>query len=246
MESEKPASPPPQPEPFLPNIGFNIIIPIVILAQGHRITDNAAVVLVTALLFPIGYFSYDFVRRKKANFISILGFISVLLTGGVGLLELPRFWFIVKEAAIPAIIGTAILVSMVTPWPLVRTLLYSRRVFDVDLIQTRLDEKKTTARFESMLRLATIFLAGSFYFSAVLNFFVARHFVQTEPRDNPAQFNAEVAAMTGWSYLIIALPSMVMMMSILFWLIRGIRTCTGLTLEECVAPEHREKAEETA
>jgi len=227
MESENPP-PRPQPEPFLPNIGFNILLPIIILAQGHRVTESAALVLVVALAFPVGYFVYDLAQRRKANFISILGFVSVLLTGGVGLFELPRFWFIVKEAAIPAIIGAAILISMATPWPLIRALLYSRKIFDVERIQEHLHAHGSEA--------------GSFFISAILNFLVATHFVRTEPRENPAQFNAEVASMTGWSYVIIAVPSMLMMMGILFWLIRGIRQTTGLSLEECLAPEHREKA----
>jgi len=241
MESENPP-PRPQPEPFLPNIGFNILLPIIILAQGHRVTESAALVLVVALAFPVGYFVYDLAQRRKANFISILGFVSVLLTGGVGLFELPRFWFIVKEAAIPAIIGAAILISMATPWPLIRALLYSRKIFDVERIQEHLHAHGSEARFNRMLNQSTVFLAGSFFISAILNFLVATHFVRTEPRENPAQFNAEVASMTGWSYVIIAVPSMLMMMGILFWLIRGIRQTTGLSLEECLAPEHREKA----
>ncbi len=48
--------------------------------------------LVVALLFPIIYGGMDLVRNKKFNFISALGFISVLLTGGIGLLELDTRW----------------------------------------------------------------------------------------------------------------------------------------------------------
>lgn len=242
MESEKPTTPRPQPEPFLPNIGFNVLIPIIVLGQGDRVTSNAALVLLVALAFPIIYFIHDLNKRKKVNFISILGFVSVLLTGGVGLFELPRFWFIVKEAAIPAIIGLAVLVSMATPYPLVRSLLYSRQIFDVDLIQAKLAERSTEPQFNRLLNGATVLLASSFLFSAALNFLVANHFVRTEPSIDPAQFNAEVGAMTGWSYLIIALPSMLVMMGILLYLIRGIHRFTGLTLNECMAPEHREKS----
>lgn len=241
MESEKPTTPRPPPEPFLPNIGFNVLIPVIVLGQGDRFTANAALVLVVALAFPIVYFIYDLNKRKKVNFISILGFASVLLTGGVGLLELPRFWFIVKEAAIPALIGLAVLVSMATPYPLVRALLYSRQIFDVERIQAKLAERSAEPAFNRMLNVATVLLAGSFLLSAVLNYFVASHFVRTEPSVDPAQFNAEVGAMTGWSYLIIAVPSMLVMMSVLIYLVRGIHRYTGLTLEECLSPEHREK-----
>ena len=109
----------PSPEPikkentFL-NLGFNILIPILILNKGDAwfgdalssLFENTAVaVLLIAITFPIAYFIYDLVTRKKYNFISILGLISVLLTGGIGILEIPTQWFAVKEAAIPAIIA---------------------------------------------------------------------------------------------------------------------------------------------
>jgi hypothetical protein len=37
----------------------------------------------------------------------MLGFVSVLLTGGIGLLQLDPKWIAVKEAAVPAVIGLA-------------------------------------------------------------------------------------------------------------------------------------------
>jgi hypothetical protein len=246
MESEKPSRTQSKPEPLLPNLLFNVVLPIVILGQGDRVTDRAGLVLIVALAFPVVYFFYDLKTRGKTNFISILGFVSVLLTGGVGLLELPRFWFILKEAAIPALIGTAVLISMFTPYPLIRALVYSRQLFDVDRIQEHLEERGTASKFNRMLRHATGLLSLSFFLSAALNYFVASYFVKTEPKIDPAQFNAEVSRMTGWSYVIIALPSMLFMMAIVFWLIKGIHRMTGLTLEECFAPEHRAKMEEQA
>ena len=54
-----------------------------------------------ALLFPVAYFIYDFFKRKTVNVISILGFINVLLTGGIGIFGerfgLSKNWFIIKE-----------------------------------------------------------------------------------------------------------------------------------------------------
>ena len=114
---------------------FNILIPVILLTQGDRLISSAASVLVLALAFPVGYFIWDFQRRKKANFISIIGFVSILLTGGVGLLQLPRFWFIIKETAIPAIIGLAVIGSLFTRYPLIRVLVFSKELFDVEHIQ---------------------------------------------------------------------------------------------------------------
>ncbi len=220
---------------------FNILLPVIILTQGDRLLDSAAVVLVIALAFPVVYFLWDYRNRKKVNFISILGFVSVLLTGGVGLMQLPRFWFIVKETAIPGIIGLAVLGSLFTRYPLIRMLVYSKEIFDVGMIQKSLEERNTTDRMERLLRVTTVLLSLSFFLSAVLNYILASHFVRTEPSVDPVQFNAEVGAMTGWSYAVIALPSTVFLIGILWLVAKGIHKHSGLKFEECLAPHLREE-----
>ena len=85
------------------SISFNIFIPVLILKNGenwiHKIlqlldiaelpvqfldTINlSSMAFLIALIFPVGYFIYDFLKRKNVNVISILGFINVLLTGGI-------------------------------------------------------------------------------------------------------------------------------------------------------------------
>ncbi len=243
MKSENPPTPQKQENIFY-SLMLNILAPVLLLTQGGKYIDRPALVLIIALAFPVVYFIYDLSTRGKKNFISIIGFVSILLTGGVGLLELPRFWFIVKETAIPALIGLLVVGSLKTKYPLVRTFLFSPQVFDVKRIQQALEEHGQVERMEKLLVNATWMLSGSFFLSAVLNFIVASHFIQTEPRDNPAQFNLEVGAMTGWSYLIIALPCTVIMMGILFYLLRQIKLMTGLELDDLVAEEARNKAEQ--
>lgn len=95
---------------------------------------------------------------------------------------------------------------------------------------------------ERLLRQATGLLALSFFFSAVLNYIVASAFIKTEPSVDAAQFNAEVGAMTGWSYLIIAVPSMILLFGIMYWVVRGIKRHSGLSFEEALAPHLQEKS----
>lgn len=222
------------------SIVFNILLPVVLLSQGDRFSQNAAVILAVALAFPVGYFFWDFNRTRRANFISILGFVSVLLTGGVGLLQLPRFWFIIKETAIPLLIGLAVLGSLYTRYPLIRALVYSKELFDVEKISEHLEQRGTVKQMDQILRYSTALLSVSFFISAALNFVLASYFVKTEPKIDPMQFNAEVGAMTGWSYLVIAVPSMLFMFGILYWVVKGIRQCSGLSFEEALAAHHRE------
>src|SRR5690606_23172739 len=114
----KPASKPtpkPRKESFLANILLNIIIPAVILSklssEQYLGTQWAVVV---ALAFPLGYGIYDFTRTRKVNVFSALGFVSILLTGGISLLHLDPKYIAIKEAAIPGLIGLVTLFSMRT------------------------------------------------------------------------------------------------------------------------------------
>jgi hypothetical protein len=64
----------------------------------------------------------------------------------------------------------------------------------------------------------------------VLNFFLARWIV-VSPSGTDA-FNAEVSKMMAWSWPIIAIPSMAIMMVALMKLLGGIKKMTGLELED--------------
>ena len=237
--SEK--SPPPKRENTFLNLGFNLILPILLLNKGKSwfgkylepYFENAAVgVLLIALAFPVGYFVYDYVTRKKYNIFSIIGLLSVLLTGGIGILNIPTEWFAVKEAAIPLILGLAVVISLKTPYPLVRTLLYNPEIMNVDRVQTALKEHNAENAFEKLLTTCTWLLAISFLLSAVLNYVLARAIVVSP--SGTYDFNSEVSTMMGWSFAVIAIPSMAIMLLALFKLMNGIKRMTGLELEQVI------------
>ncbi|WP_417501307.1 VC0807 family protein [Marinobacter sp.] len=228
-----------KPRPWV-DLLVSIIIPSVILMKfsgdQHLGSVNS---LIFGLAFPLGWGLFELIRYKKKNFIALLGLISVGLTGGIGLLELDAGWLAIKEAAVPAIIGLAVLASTRTKYPLVRTLLYNPNVLDVDKIQETLEEKERVEEFEARLLNASYFFAGTFLFSSIMNYLVARWIV-VSPSGTQA-FNEELGRMTLVSYPMIAIPSMVMMMLIFYYLWRTIRRLTGYTLEEVMAPHLAEK-----
>jgi len=235
--SEK--STPPKKENTFLNLGFNILLPIVILDKGKAwfgsylepYFENVAIgVLLIAIAFPLGYFIYDYFKRTKYNIFSILGLVSVLLTGGIGILSIPTGWFAVKEAAIPLLLGVAVIVSLKTRYPLIHTLLYNPEIINVERVQAALQEHQAEADFEQLLKTCTWLLAGSFLLSAILNYLLAKWIV-VSPSGTDA-FNSEVSRMMRWSWIIIAVPSMAIMMVALTKLMRGIKRMTGLELEQ--------------
>ena len=77
---------------------------------------------------------------------------------------------------------------------------------------------------------ATMMLAGSFFLSAVLNYLLAKYFI-TSP-SGTAEFNSQLGSMNLWSYPIIVLPSMIVLVFAMFYIFRNIKRLTGLSLEE--------------
>jgi intracellular septation protein A len=212
----------------------SIILPSAILMKLSGENDlGASGALIAALAFPLAWGLFELIKYRKFNFIALLGLVSVLLTGGIGLFELDTKWLAIKEAAIPSIIGIAVLISTFTPYPLVKALLLNPEVMDVEKIHLKLKEHNSTNIFEKRLVTATYLIAGSFAFSAVMNYILAKWLV-ISPAGTP-EFNEELGQLTLYSYPMIALPSMVMMIGIFYYLWRTIHDLTGLKLEEVVA-----------
>ena len=219
-----------KPNPLL-EIGITILLPAVVLMQlsaPERLGSVGALLL--ALAFPIGWGVWDGIQRRKLNWLSVLGVVSTLLTGGIGLLKLDPQWLAVKEAAVPGLIGLAVVASTWTRSPLIRLLVFNANLFDVARVEKALAARSNQAAFEARLRQGTWLLAGTFFFSAVANYMLAR-WVVNSPAGTEA-FNQELGRLTLLSYPIIAIPSMIMMMGLMFWLAHGAKRLTGLDLGE--------------
>ena len=221
-----------KPRPMI-DLLVSILIPSIVLMKFSGPEDlGAKGALIIALAFPLGWGMFELLKYRKFNFIALLGLISVLLTGGIGLLQLDAKWLAIKEAAIPGIIGIAILVSAYTPYPLIRTLLYNPRVLKIEKIESKLKELGNQQHFDRRLQNATYLLSSTFLFSSVMNYILAKWIV-TSPAGSAA-FNEELGQMTLLSYPVIAIPSTIMMIAILYYLWRTIRVLTGFKLEDII------------
>jgi hypothetical protein len=228
-------------ENILINLMFNIVVPALILSKLSKYLPLAPYqVLIIALAFPLGYGIYDFAARRKANAISILGFVSILLTGIVGLFEFPAEWIAIKEASVPLVIAIAVLVSIKTRYPLVKTFIYNDKILDTARIDSLLEENGKRRDLERMLTLSSVFLACSFLVSTVLNFSLAR--ILIKHATGTPEFNEELGKMTALSYPVIALPCTIIMALILWYLIHSLTKLSGLPFEELLTPQMREKS----
>jgi len=221
-----------KPNPLIEML-ITLILPSFILMKLSGPEDLGALnALLLALAFPLFWGAWSLFRERKVNMLAVLGLCSILLTGGIGVLQLDPQWLAVKEAAIPGLIGLAVVVSAFTGKPLVRVLLLSPALINVELIQENLQQRGNTLAFDARLKVATWMLAGSFLFSSVMNYFLATWIV-TSPAGSQA-FNEELGHMNLLSYPVIILPSMLIMLALFYYLARSLNQLAGLKLSEAL------------
>ena len=234
---------PRQKENPIVNIFINIIIPVVILRNGsdwlNYIEINAlkthsdSFTFLIAILFPCIYFLYDLGQKKDINFIAIIGFINVLLTGGIGIfggkLGLSKNWFIIKEGSLPLMIGFILCAVSKYKRVTFNSVLLNDIIFDIDKIKNNLSENKKLA-LDNLSFNAGIHLIIGFFTSSIIQFILASQIVTSNPGE--PSFNKEVSTMTWISYIAVFLPTVVIVGRGLLKLINGIENLTGLAKED--------------
>jgi hypothetical protein len=256
--SAKPANPPVKRESMFANLLLNIVIPTLILMKGSESAwllaqlqqldiqfawslateyqaNGTKWAVIFALSFPILYGFNDFRRAKKVNMFSVLGVVSIALTGGISLLELDPKYIAIKEAAIPGILGLVTLFSLKTRFPLVKTFLYNEKILQVVRIAKALKDNGSEQAFERTLKVATYLVAASFFLSSFLNYVLAK-WIMVSPAGTAA-FNEELGKMMALSFPVISVPATLVMMIAMFYLFRSIRTLTGLTFDDIIVEQ---------
>jgi intracellular septation protein A len=213
------------------NLIFNLALPTIILTKlSAENYLGIKLAIVIALSFPLGYGLRDLVVAKKINFFSALGIVSIGLTGGISLMELDASYIAMKEAAIPAMLGIATLVSLKTSQPLVHTFLLNDAVVNTQSVSQALTANNAHHDFNKLLLNASLFLSGSFFLSALLNYILAVVILTADP--GTELFNQQLGKMTALSFPVIALPLTVILSANLLYIFRGISRLTNLSMEQ--------------
>ncbi len=220
---------------------FTVALPVFLLNKlSSKFDHNGPLIaLCVALAFPIGYFLFDLYKTRHVSVISILGFVNILLTGGFALFDLNSFWFAIKEMSIPLAIAIAVGVSAFTKKPLISMILGNKEIINTELIEEKLTEKNTKAKYTEELKLLTLYFAGTFLVSAALNYILAINIVTDLPIELDSQArmqmrNEQIADMTWKSYIIILVPSFLMMGFVLYKAHNVLKRCADLSLEDII------------
>lgn len=228
-----------KPENPLWNLVFNIFLPVFILQKGTpRLGENGALwALLIALSLPIGYGLVDYLKRRHKNYISLIGIVSVLFTGGLAIVQAEGIWFAVVEMGLPLILGIGVLASAFTKKPFISTMAYNDMLMQIEIIEQSLAHNGNQNRFQALLKKSTFLLSLSFFLSAALNFFLAYQIfspidVALEEAARAEILNSQIAEMRYKSIFVIMIPLMLFSIGILWHLLRGIQNLTGLKLEQ--------------
>lgn len=207
----------------------NVVIPTVIMirfADDDRL--GAVNALLLALAFPLVYSIYDMARARKIGWMPILGIVSILISGGVGLLKLPAEWIAVKEAMIPLILALAILVSAWIGKPLARVFLDA--MLDKERVQAALRERGTEEEYERRTGVATWLLAGAFFLSAGLNFILAKVVVTAD--GGTEEYTRQIGRMTALSFPVITVPVFIVLFITIWYVMNMVSQLTGMNAED--------------
>lgn len=209
------------PVAVLVNIGIPAVI-LLTLSAPDRL--GALPALLLAIGIPAAWGIVELVRKRRVDISAILGVISVLLTGVIGVFELSTRLLAVKEAAVPIGFAIILVVSNSTRFPVVTVLadMVQRR----DHVRTEIDRSGQHAAYRKHIERSGTIWAGIMLLSGVLKFILTSLVVKSAA--GTEEFNHELAR-----YVLLQLPTTftltgVLMLSLIWYIASGTATLTGL------------------
>lgn len=224
------------------NLGFNIVLPVLILNKWQVFfpSERASLhALILALLLPCAYGLKDFYFKKKINIMSLIGVLSIALTGGLALFQFKGIYFAIKEALIPLILAIVAAGSIFFKKPLASFFILKSSIFNKQDIKIKLQEHNKQQDFQKLMNISTLILAASLVLSSILNFVIAiLVFKDIDPHAEQhikqLVLNKQVADMTWMGYVFIALPLSIVTAGLFYWIIKRLKSLTGMSLEELI------------
>lgn len=211
---------------------FNLCLPTVLLMHGHSFLHvSPKVALALAISCPLSYGILDWIKEAHFNWIAFLGLISIVVKGSVGLFEGSNQLLAINEMLVPAIFGVGlVIIRLLKKPPFLMKFLLNDQICNTKFILDRLEETKTLSILNQHVILYEWSLSGLFFFSATLNYLLAKYLV-VHPAGS-IEFNHELGLLTGWSFAIIAVPATLGLLCIVWRFFAQVRKLSQLTWEE--------------
>lgn len=228
---------PPQNQPHpLADLLLTLILPTMALewlSKPDRL--GPAWALITASALPVGYGLWCWRQKRGLNFFSVFGLAAVILTGGLGLLNLSAAWFAAKEAMFPLVLGLAFPLTHRLGIPLIKELLLNPQVVNHQALNRALDSESKRAAFHDLLGRASWGMLGATALSAAANFALALSLLRTKEPGSEAYVQA-IGRLNWVGFIIIGVPLVALTLALLLWLLRRVCALTGLERADLLNP----------
>ena len=229
------SAPSSKPHP-LADLLLTLIVPSMVLetlSKPDRLGPGWALVVASAL--PIGFGIWCWQQKKGLNFFSIFGLVAVILTGGLGIMNLDAKWFAAKEALFPILLGLAFPLSHRFGTPLIKELLLNPQVINHGALNRALDTETKREAFERLLRKASWGMLGTTFLSAAGNYALAMHLLGGEAPGSEAYVQA-IGKLNWMGFIVIGIPLLGITIALLIWLLRQLSALTGLERDDLMNP----------
>jgi hypothetical protein len=157
--------------------------------------------------------------------------VAVIVTGGLGLLNLSSGWFALKEAAFPIFLGLAFPLSFYFKKPLVNELLLNPQVINHPVLHGALDSADKQSAFHRLMGHASWALAGTMLMSAAANALLVLFYLKGKT-PGTEEYTQAIGRQNWVGFIVIGVPMLAMTMGLLFWLLRRIQSLTGLERDD--------------
>ncbi len=234
----------------LTDIAVNVILPVLILSHcskdGERFWNlGPYMAMGLAIAIPLAYGIWHFIQHKKLNTFSAVGVGNVLLTGLITIYLFSTndpetrkhapLLFGIKEAVQPLILGSLFILTHKSATPLFNAFVYNDAIFDHGRINKMVRKNDKVSELSRLLWTSTLLFFGSFCLSSVMNLGLAFYFLHDlDPTSENWKelYNKDVGRITGWGFLVIGVPLLVVGGFILARMIKGLKALTGLETEK--------------
>ncbi len=227
---------PPSPPNSLAELALTIVLPSIVL--GHLSAPSRlgpAGALAVSLLFPVAFAAWCWWKRSGWNLVTVIGFVSVLLSGGLGLLELDASWFALKESVMPLALGAAFPLSHRFGKPLINALLMQPHLINLPAVKAALGTPEKTAAYQNALQRGSWGIGLAIMGSSAGTFLLALHLLRGKAPGSEA-FVRGIGTLNWASALVIGVPLCAVMLLVFLWLIRRVQSITGLERADLMNP----------
>jgi hypothetical protein len=227
---------PAKPPNALLDIALTVIAPSLVLdylSPPERLGPFWA--LVISMFFPVAFGLWCWWKKHAWDVISIFGFVTILISGGLGLLKLDAVWFSVKESAMPLALGAVFPLSHAWGRPLINALVLQPHLINLRTLNAALDAPGKKAAFDHAIWRASWGIGLGMIGSSVANFFLALHLLAGKEPGGEA-FVRGIGTLNWASLIVIGVPMMAVMLLVFLALVRRIQQITGLERADLMNP----------